>query len=343
MVAFYKKIIDLGALADLVEQDDASLDSICLSSDGRYQTREFPFGGLNDQVAAHLRTGFSDRAERDFPQLTCAWGRARVGSTALANLFGVAGLPSYYQPTKAIMRHVLAAGTPGPWIVPLADQAPHIFCKDVAGPYLTAECLYIPLRMLIEAGYPADRLHLVMLDREPVHALASWLRKWSHRISHDQLLENFVIASLNAGRVEAYARREGVPVTHYVYEATRQPVLSAAALFHRLGLSDYFTSETVTGWQRMDSLDDASSRIIFPVEPDAYAAPGLHHQPGGIGCYAYQDRDHGAVTEADIDLLRRYGVDEVYARNAAACAHDLDLPRGLFRDDNDPLPAAAVA
>ncbi|WP_044563503.1 sulfotransferase family protein [Azospirillum sp. B4] len=342
MVAFYKQIIDLEKLAELVEADDPSLDTICLSSDGRYQVREFHLAGLTSQVAAHLAAGFRGRSERDFPHLTCAWGRARVGSTAMANLFGVAGLPSYYQPTKAVMRHVLAADSPGPWAIPLSDRSPHIFCKDVAGPYLTAECLYIPLQMLIEAGYPASRLHLVMLDRDPVHALASWLRKWSHRIARDQLLENFVIATLNTVRVENYARRQGVAVTHYVHEAARQPVLSSAALFGRLGLSDYFTPETVTGWQRMDSLDDSQSRILFPVEPEAYAAPGLHHQAGGIDCYAYQDRDCGTVTDADLDLLRRHGVDEVYARSAAACARDLDLPRGLFRDDG-PRVATAVA
>ncbi|MEE3627713.1 sulfotransferase family protein [Nitrospirillum sp. BR 11752] len=342
MVAFYKKIIDLAALAELVEQDDAALDGICLSSDGRYQTREFPFAGLNDQVATHLRAGFRDRAEQDFPQLTCAWGRARVGSTALANLFGVAGLPSYYQPTKAIMRHVLAAGTPGPWVVPLADQAPHIFCKDVAGPYLTAECLYVPLRMLIEAGYPASRLHLVVLDRQPLHGLASWLRKWSHRMGREQLMENFVIASLNAVRVAAYARRQGVPVTHYVYEATRQPVPAAKALFSRVGLGDRFTPEMVTHWQRMDSLDGAGSSVIFPDEPDAYAAPGLHHQAGGVASYGYQDRDRGSVTDADLDLLHRFGVEEVYQRHAEACARDLDLPHALFRADGNPCAVATA-
>lgn len=342
MVAFYKQIIDLDTLAELVETDDASLGKVCLASDARYQVREFHLDGLTNQVASYLAAGFGGRTEQDFPHLTCAWGRARVGSTAMANLFGVAGLPSYYQPTKAVMRHVLAADRPGPWAVPLADQAPHIFCKDVAGPYLTAECLYIPLQMLIEAGYPASRLHLVMLDRQPVHALASWLRKWSHRVNRDQLLENFVVATLNAVRVENYARRQGVPVTHYVHEAARQPVLAAAALFHRLGLSDYFTPETVTSWQRMDSLDDSQSRILFPVEPEAYAAPGLHQQTGGIGSYAYQDRDRGAVTDADLDLLRRHGVDEVYARSAAACARDLDLPRGLLREGDAPS-AAAVA
>jgi hypothetical protein len=51
--------------------------------------------------------------------------------------------------------------------LPHAAVEPHIFCKDVGGPYLMAECLYIPLQMLIEAGYPADRLHLIMLDRDP--------------------------------------------------------------------------------------------------------------------------------------------------------------------------------
>jgi cysteine synthase len=39
-----------------------------------------------------------------------------------------------------------------------------------------------------------------------------------------------VLAALNAVRVGGYARRHGVPVTHYVYEASRAAFRAARAL-----------------------------------------------------------------------------------------------------------------
>ena len=52
-----------------------------------------------------------------------AWGKARVGSTALNNLFGMAGMPSYYQPLKAILRDALVGSALTPWIVPSATDS----------------------------------------------------------------------------------------------------------------------------------------------------------------------------------------------------------------------------
>ena len=36
-----------------------------------------------------------------------------------------------------------------------------------------------PLQALIEAGYPPDRLKLILIDREPLTSLASWLAIFS--------------------------------------------------------------------------------------------------------------------------------------------------------------------
>ncbi|MFM9735769.1 hypothetical protein, partial [Streptomyces niveiscabiei] len=87
--------------------------------------------------------------------------------------------------------------------------------------------------------------------------------KWTDRVSRADLLDHFVIASLNARRVEAFARRQGVPVTHYVYEASRQPIAAAAALFRRLGLAGRFTADQVTDWQGLDAFDEHNSHLSF--------------------------------------------------------------------------------
>ncbi|WP_247894574.1 sulfotransferase family protein [Azospirillum sp. B510] len=294
--------------------------SLPLEPDGKYQTRPLLLGQLACDVVGALSAVFRRIPPEEFPDLHCAWGRARVGSTALANLFGMVGLPAYYQPVKAVLRNALTGTRPDSW-TPRSGDGP-LFIKDVAGPYLIAECLYVPLEILLQAGYPADRLHLIILDRDPVQSLASWLEKWSERVSHDRLLGNFILATLNVIRVEACARRCGVPVTHYVHEASRRPVVAAEALFRHLGLGDRFTATAVTDWRTIDALDGETSQVIFPDEPDVYHVPGLHKTEPE---YRYRHRDTQGLTDADLDLLDRFSLPELYRSSVSHCAQDLGL------------------
>jgi hypothetical protein len=310
----------LERLAELVRQEDSSLDAMPLQPDGKYQTRHLSLHALTREVRDRLFQGFRHLEEDEFPTLYCAWGKARVGSTALVNLFGLAGLPAYYQPLKAIARQALTGGIAAPWIPPSRSQHPHVFIKDVAGPYLLAECLYIPLQLLIEAGYPRGKLHLVVLDREPANSLASWLSKWSDRVPEDRLVRNYIIAALNVNRVKSYARRQGVPVTHYVYEASKDALPSVRALFRRLGLSARFSEGAVTDWHETGELQSESARIIYPEEPKVYFVPGLHGSGTG---YRYRHRDTAAVSEAHLDLLDRSGVQDVYRASVRGCISDL--------------------
>lgn len=316
----------LDRLSDRIRLDDPSLRSLWLEPDGKYQTRPFRLDDLTNRVASLLADDLHHLPADTVPHLYYGWGRCRVGSTALANLFGEAGIPSYFQPIKALMRNTLTDEPAGSWQPPSAHEHPAIFSKDVAGPYLMAECLYNPLQMLIEGGYPADRLHMILLDRDPVTSLASWLTKWSDRVPRDRLVTHFVLASLNAIRVERYARREGVVVTHYVHEASRDPLRAAAALFGHLGLSDRFSPQAVTDWGTVEAFDTDQSSLIFTKEPDVYFVPGIHRAGSG---YRYIARDRGAVTDADIALLERMGVPALYEACATACVQDLGLPLNL--------------
>jgi hypothetical protein len=322
MMSFATDTAELERLADRVRRDDTSLATMRLEPDGKYQTRGVALDALMADVTACLAQGFGRLGRDDFPTLYCAWGKCRVGSTALTNLFGVAGLPSYYQPVKTVARHRLTGGDGDPWILPSPGLHPHLFCKEMAGPYVLAECLYIPLQPLIEAGYPADKLQLLVLDREPARALASWLNKWSDRVPPERLLRNYVIAALNATRTENYARRHGVATTHYVYEASKDAVPSVRALFHRLGMAHRFTDEVVTDWKDMGALESENARVIYPREPAVYHMTGLHSSDTA---YRYRERNTGSLSEAQRDLLARTGVNEVYQNSATRCARDLGL------------------
>jgi hypothetical protein len=309
-------------LADLVRRQDSSLDTMLLEPDGKYQTRAVTLDMLMRETRDRLAAGFRNRAAEDFPVLYCAWGKCRVGSTALTNLFGVAGVPSYFQPVKVVLRHALVGSTSAPWSIPQANDQPHIFSKEMAGPYVLAESLFLPLQPLLEAGYPADRLHFIMLDRDPASSLASWLEKWSDCIPESRLVHNYVIATLNTLRVESYAKRHGIPVTHYVYEASKEAARSVRTLFDRLGLAARFTEDAVTDWKERGRIESEDSGITFLSEPPVYTVSGIH---GSDTAYRYRPRKTASLSEVQLDILERYGIHDIYRASTKACVHDLGL------------------
>jgi hypothetical protein len=309
-------------LADLVRRQHPSLDTMLLQPAGQFQTRTVALDTLTREVTDCFAEGVRHRHAEELPMLYCAWGKCRVGSTPLTNLFGVAGMPSYYQPLKAILRNALT-GYPTPsWIVPSAMEQPHIFSKETAGPYVLAESLFMPLRPLIEAGYPPHKLHFIMLDRDPASSLASWFDKWSDRVPESTLLHNYVVAALNALRLQSYAWRQGIPVTHYVYEASKEAVSSIRVLFDRLGLAGRFTEEAVTDWRETGQLKSEGSQIIFPSEPGFYTPLGLH---GSDIAYRYRARETAALSDPHLAMLERCGVNDAYRASVAACVRDLGL------------------
>ena len=312
----------LQRMADLIRQQHSSLDVMPLSPVGEFQTRTVSLETLTREVTECLSASFRQRPAHDFPMLHFAWGKCRVGSTALTNLFGAMGMPSYYQPVKAILRDAMVGNSLRPWIVPSASNSPNIFSKETMGPYVLAESLFNPLRILIDAGYPRHRLHCIMLDREPASSLASWIEKWSDRASEKTLIHNYVAAALNAVRVETYARRHGIPVTRYVYEVSKEPISSVRVLFDRLGLSNSFAEKAVTCWREKGPDQADNARVIWPSEAIIYDVPNLHTSDTA---YRYQRRATSSLSQAVLDALERCGVNDVYRASVRACIRDLSL------------------
>jgi sulfate adenylyltransferase subunit 2 len=217
-------------------------------------------------------------------------------------------------------------------------------------PYTLAESLFIPLRPLIEASYPPHKLHFIMLDRDPASSLASWLDKLRDRAPAKTLIHDYVIAVLNTLRVESNAGRLGIPVTHYVYETSKEAVSSVRALFDRLGLSGHVADDAVTDWRKTGQLHLESPRIIFPDEPALYKPDGLH---GSDTAYRYRARTTASLSDNVLDLLERCGVNEIYRASVKACVRDLGLDaatsKRLFGDciggmsENPDVPTVASA
>ena len=312
----------IAKMAALIRAEHPSLDTMPLSPVGAFQSRTVALATLMREVTDCLADNFRDRAAQDFPMLYFACGKARVGSTALSNLFGMTGMPSYYQPLKAMLRDAMVGRPLTPWVIPSATGEPNLFSKETIGPYVLAESLFNPLQLLIEAGYPPSRLHLIALDREPASALASWLDKLISRASHSTLLAHYVIAALSAARVASYARQHGIPVTHYVYEVSKEPLSSIRVLFDRLGLSGIFAEKAVTSWQEPGHAQGTNARVIFPAEATIYKVPNLHTSDSA---YRYQFRATSSLSDHQLAVLERCGVNDVYRNSVAACVRDLDL------------------
>ncbi len=308
--------------------EDGSLADLELAPDGRWQTRAVTLAGLTREVAAHLAATLGRHEPEDLPVFVVAWGKCRVGSTALTNLFGIAGVPAFYQPVKTTARHLLVGSQPPPWEPPSASEHPLIMAKEMAGPYLAVETVFNPLAMLVDAGYPAAKLHLLVLEREPLVSLSSWLHKWADRLPRRTLVEHFALSSLAAPRMEAWAGEYGVPVTHYLYEASRRPEQTIAALLARLGIGEKFRPEVVNDWDERGELGSERSLIFFPREPEVYVVPGLH---SSFTRYAFQPRAASNLMAEERRLVEELGLEELYARSARAMCEELGFDEELAR------------
>jgi hypothetical protein len=330
---------EIQRMMHLMEGPEGALENEPLAPDGKYQTRTVTLRQLTDEVASRLSRSLQSRSAADLPLLFCSWGKCRVGSTALTNLFGIAGIPALYQPVKTMARHRLLGGEPQIWCPPQACEHPHIFSKEMAGPYLVAETIFNPLNMMIAAGYPPEKLHLLVLDREPYASLASWIARWSDRVPRARLIQHFALSSLQIRRMRSYARANGIAVTHYVYEASRRPMEAIEALFRRLDISQHFHPGVVRDWNERGALASKQSGISFPEEPPIYVVPGLHSSEKQ---YSYKPRDTGNLSAAECRLVSELALPQLYQESVTTCIQDLGFDRSLTAQMFGPEAFAAA-
>jgi hypothetical protein len=242
-----------------------------------------------------------------------------VGSTAITNLFGIAGVPAFYQPVKTVARFVLSDRQDGPHFV-LPEGEPVLFAKEMAGPYVTYECLFNPVRNLIEAGWPADRLRLLVLDREPEASLDSWMAKWEGKVGRRRVVDNFCLSTANYQAMRRFAGAEGVQVTHFPYEASKRPEVTVARLFDRLGIADRFRPGILTDWGKAGDLNSEHALVRYPDEPEAYLVPGIH---GNEQDYRFRQRAISRLTDEERAVAAEPAIRDRYTESVERCCADL--------------------
>ncbi len=283
--------------------------------DGYYQKREVSL----DEVVRRVHVG--DPAY--LPRLILCVSPCRSGSTILLRVFGAVGVESHYQELKNILRWRMQGGEMA-WHIPQRPGAT-LFLKETLGPYTETEARFDPLDVLLRAGFPAEKLHLLVLGRAVSDTWASWLAWWRGRT-------NFHILTLAYRTTDGIRRRAiemGLPVTTFVYEALRDHPAKRviAQLFARLHVP--FAPVAVEGWHALPRFGSPASHVVFPQEPPAFQVPGLHSRPenaDALTYYAHPEEvrlgEEAAIPTAIYEGWRR------------ACIADLELPIG-------PTPAAA--
>lgn len=281
------------------------------------------YDALARQIITQLKESFYYFNNEDFPNIFYGTGKARVGSTPLTNVLGIAGIPSYYQPVKTILRCVLNATTPIIWQLEPGHE--NYFAKETFGPYTIAECMFLPVEFLLKAGFPAEKLHVVILDREPTSALASWIIHWAHRVPETTLIWHYIIATLNTRRLANYAKRSQIKTTTYVYELSKEPLPFLEVLFERLGIDDYFCTSSFTDWKDKGDLASENSSIFFLEEPQVYNVPGLH---GSDVAYRFHAKPTYLLSEWQVAVLDESGLYNLYRESIQACIADFNIDRG---------------
>src|SRR5437899_3555435 len=226
---------DWESFVDQAFQGRRDIENISLPPDQRYQLHPVTLRQVHREVADSVASSVRELGQKNLPELVVAWGKCRVGSTSLARNFGMAGIPSYYQPVKNLLRYRLLGLEPPLWQIPDGRQHPVVFIKETGGPYRVAESFFNPLPCLLEAGFPKHKLHVLVLERDPYKTFASWLQHWAARAPEKALLFHFVVASLNLHRVERFARAQGLKTSWFVHELSRKPEMTIQALFEKLG------------------------------------------------------------------------------------------------------------
>jgi hypothetical protein len=176
-----------------------------------------------DYVAKHTQL---PQNPADIPHILGWSGLARSGTSAL--LFLLAGHAqidrAYFQPQKTLLRK----GNPN---FELHAEDGLICMKEVFGS-LYPEENYDPIRMLLDAGVPEDKITWIVLLRDPVQTFRSWHRRMP-QVAPENLYDS------QAHALNLFRRYQDTKVTlvPFVYELfDGQEVAALTALLDKVGL-----------------------------------------------------------------------------------------------------------
>ncbi len=190
----------------------------------------------------------------------------------MLRVMALMGADAYFQPLKNLLRWQLLGGA---WDWQIPDQtARPVYIKETLGPYTLAESAFNPLDLLLQAGVPAEKIHLWVYGRAPLACYASWVKWWGDRTTVDYFCQSYITTQ------QAYeqAARHNIKTTVLTYEqfAEHTPVQVMRSLAARFRFP--FHADMLNGWSKLPEFGTAASHITLPEEPDIFITPHIHDQ-----------------------------------------------------------------
>lgn len=191
---------------------------------------------------------FSD----ELPKLILLCGPCRTGTTALSNVFVRAGIEAHMQPLKSIRRAKAISEQIPIW--ELAGKNDIVHSKETFGEKEEAE-FFNPVEILLNLGYPAEKLKVIVMLRDPAQILTSWERLYGESVKKENLARAFFLTD----KVSTFCKNNDIKVIPYVHEAIKynHPRLVVLRLFQILGINNF--SDNLVNWQESPKFGDKNS------------------------------------------------------------------------------------
>jgi hypothetical protein len=248
------------------------------------------------------------------PSLVLIVGPCRVGTTALSNVFARAGCKAYMQPIKSMRRALENQEKVVAWNI--TSGQPLVVSKETLGVKTEAE-FFNPMEILLQAGYPPERLHLIPIIREPETALTSWIRMWG-----EVSIQRFAQAYQMTAAIKDLAQITGITVTPYVHEAIRASSSKTVVekLFTRIQANSLDSSRNLVDWSNGAIFGEPGSRIVFFDNPPPRFIEGVRERGG----YLYQYLTP-QLSLKQKDMLAEMGVSKIYEEFTRECEETLGI------------------
>nr|VFK23584.1 MAG: hypothetical protein BECKLPF1236B_GA0070989_13652 [Candidatus Kentron sp. LPFa] len=283
-----------------------------------YQKRYVPL----QEVIDRIDIGDPDEVSR----LILSVSPCRSGTTVMLRVFGASGIESHYQELKNVLRWREQSDSTRCRLPQGRDRI--VYFKETIGPYTELEALFNPLEVLLRAGFPPEKLQVLITGRAPLTTWASWVHHWYGKTDVDR----FILAYRTTEQVRLQAHRQNLPVTVLVYESIRDNKTETVIgnLFARLGVS--FTPMAVKGWRELPLFGSPGSNVVLPDEPPVFFVPYLHtsvEQADRLKFFS-KIRSVSYLNRTEVDKIVDAGVPEIYETWRMSCEENLGV--GVKKD-----------
>lgn len=240
----------------------------------------------------------------------------------MMRVFAAAGIPSHFQEIKNTLRWKML-GKDLPCALP-RTPGKEILLKETLGPYTETECRFNPLQVLLDAGAPRKRIHLLVAGREPLETWASWEALWGKSTR----VELFIQSLKTVEEIRREAIRKKIHTTCVTCETFNDHLSETVMkkLFQRLGLT--YGVQATQNWDRLPPFGEKGSNIFFPREPEIFDMPrGLEKIRRSTSFSGrFRKRDLSGLKKSDRNKISQSGLDEIYQLWNQACRDKLISP-----------------